>query len=390
MDSQTRQLIEALHGASHQLVFAATGGGATAAALLLGVSGASRTVLEVVVPYHEQALIDFLGHAPEQFCSTATSQVMAQRALLRAHQLAPAGQLIGVGCTASLATDRPKRGEHRFHLTLQSDDRGTTYSLVLCKGARDREGEEAVLDAVLLNALADMAGISQRVPSGLFSQETLQIESTAGDLLSALVRGEIDLVCVLPDGRLSQEELRPVALLPGSFNPVHDGHWQLAELAAVRLGGPVGFELSVVNVDKPPLTVAEIRRRVHQFAWRSPVWLTRAPTFVQKAALFPGVHFLVGFDTATRIVAPRYYQDSEARMAEALQQMDRLGCRFLVAGREGAQGRFGVLADVKLPEAYCHLFSGLSQAEFHVPLSSTALRRQAEKDKNVAPGGPPQ
>jgi nicotinamide mononucleotide (NMN) deamidase PncC len=388
MDSQTRQLIEALHGASHQFVFAATGGGATAAALLLGVPGASRTVLEVVVPYQEQALIDYLGGAPEQFCSAQTSREMAQRALRRAHQLASTTQVIGIGCTASLATDRPKRGEHRFHLTLQGDDRGTTYSLVLCKGARDREGEEAVLDAVLLNALAEMTGIPQRVSPGLLAQETIQIESIPQDPLSALIAGEIELVCAHPDGRLDRDAARPMALLPGSFNPVHEGHLRLAELAARRLGGRVDFELSVTNADKPTLTMAEVRRRVHQFAWHGHVWLTRAPTFVQKADLFPGVHFVVGVDTAVRIVAARYYQDSEARLAEALQEIDRHGCRFLVAGRENAEGRFSLLADVNLPEAYRHLFSGLTQAEFHIPISSTSLRQQAEKAKTVAPNAP--
>src|SRR5262245_56934703 len=60
-----RQLIETLYHAGRQCVLAVAGGGVEAAAQLLTVPGGSRSVLEVIVPYHERALIDFLGHAPE-------------------------------------------------------------------------------------------------------------------------------------------------------------------------------------------------------------------------------------------------------------------------------------------------------------------------------------
>src|SRR5438552_2274247 len=148
-----RELIEALHRESpYQYALALTGGGTGAAAQLLNVPGGSRTLLEVAVPYNQQALSEYLGRAPEQYCSTATSLALARRALERARWLAPGQPVAGVGCTASLATDRPKKGEHRFHLALVAAGAGgRMLSLVLNKGARDRAQEEALLDAVLLN-----------------------------------------------------------------------------------------------------------------------------------------------------------------------------------------------------------------------------------------------
>src|SRR5205807_1995389 len=114
MDAATQQLIEALHREGrYKYVLAATGGGAGAAAQLLNVPGGSRTLLEVIVPYHERAFAEFLGQRPEQFCSAATSRLMADRALERARWLAPGHLVAGIGCTASLATDRPKQGDHR-------------------------------------------------------------------------------------------------------------------------------------------------------------------------------------------------------------------------------------------------------------------------------------
>ena len=55
-----------------------------------------------------------------------------------------------------------------------------TYSLTLSKGARDRAGEEATLDAVLLNGLANLAGVGEQLPLSLLPGEDLQIESLPG------------------------------------------------------------------------------------------------------------------------------------------------------------------------------------------------------------------
>src|SRR5439155_14037698 len=133
--------------------------------------------------------------------------------------------LLGVGCTASLATDRPKRGEHRFHLTCHTANRCTTYSLILRKDARTRDAEEAVLDSVLLNAVAEACGIAERLSLSLLSEEMVQIETpTRADPVRSLLNGELPAFCAELDGRLARDSARPAALLPGAFNPVHQGH----------------------------------------------------------------------------------------------------------------------------------------------------------------------
>ncbi len=160
----------------------------------------------------------------------------------------------------------------------------------------------------------------------------------------------------------------PAALLPGSFNPLHPGHVRLAEVAAARLVGAVHFELSAANVDKPDLPAAEVERRIGQFAGVGPVWVTRAPTFVEKARLFPGVAFVVGHDTAVRVADPKYYGGAAARDA-ALAELLACRVRFLVGGRVDAAGLFRQWAgDVG------ELFEVIPEAEFRVDVSSTALR----------------
>jgi nicotinic acid mononucleotide adenylyltransferase len=172
---------------------------------------------------------------------------------------------------------------------------------------------------------------------------------------------------------------RPSLLLPGSFNPLHDAHCKLADLAAAQFGQPAAFELSIVNVDKPPLARDDIECRLRQFSGRAPIWLTRAPTFVEKAQLFPGVVFVVGADTAARILSPRYYRD--ANLDAALNEIRSHGCRFLVAGRVDATGRFLSLDDLSPPLLHRDLFAAIPADVFRMDLSSTQLRAQHGVDR---------
>jgi len=177
-------------------------------------------------------------------------------------------------------------------------------------------------------------------------------------------------------GKTGQAPARPAILLPGSFNPVHAGHWRLADAAARRLGAEVAFELSVANVDKAALTPEEVERRLAQFADRADVWLTRAPTFVDKARLFPGVVFVVGADTAARVVCGRYYGDERA-LEHAIQAIRDLQCRFLVAPRTDASGCLLTAHAIAMPPVWRPLFEAIDPAEFRVDLSSTQLRTQS-------------
>jgi hypothetical protein len=378
MEPATRRLIEAIHAAPLRCVLAVTGGGTRAVAMLLDVPGGSRTILEAIVPYHERSLVEFLGRRPASFCTEETSLALATRARSRASWLAPGEAVVGLGCTASLVSDRPKRGDHRFYVATDSELGGFRCSLTLTKGARDRDGEEAVVDAAILNALAAAFGIAERVDVPLLPDEALQWQAVVVDQpLARLLLGNSTSVCVTMDGQFRTDAKRPAALVAGSFNPIHAGHWQLAEVAAGRTGGNVAFELSMLNVDKPPLTAEEIRRRLAQFTCRADVWLTRAPTFAEKAMLFPGVIFVVGADTALRLVQPRYYGNSEEAMTAALAGLRARGCSFLVAGRVDDSGQFVELDRLAIPAEHRDLFAPIPAAECRIDLSSTALRESA-------------
>ena len=167
---------------------------------------------------------------------------------------------------------------------------------------------------------------------------------------------------------------QPKVLLPGAFNPLHDGHLAMAQFAARHYGAPVAFEICANNVDKPRLNYLALRNRVAQFDASTPVWVTNTATFIEKARRFPGVKFVVGVDTASRIGDAKYYGNDPARLAAAVGELAALGCGFLVFGRT-VGGKFTGLDDITLPAALRAICTAVPAAEFRNDVSSTALRK---------------
>ena len=380
-DAAWQQLISTLHGSGRKAALAITGGGSGAVGELLRVPGGSRLLIEAQIPYDERALAAFLGFAPAQACSSDTAIAMAQSARARAARLVPpetegGTDLVGLGATAALVSDRPRKGEHRFHVASASSAGIAHCTCVMAKGRRDRAAEEDLVSRAIVLWLARACGVAAPSPRSLLDADEHYAETVVAsvDTIDRLLAGELDRVTVQPDGQLILSAPQPFVLFPGSFNPMHEGHVSLARVAEELRQQPLAFEISVTNVDRPPLPGETVRHRLAQFAWKSPVELTRAPTFVEKSRLFPGTTFVVGMDTAERLFGPKYYGDDEARMHDALEEIANSGGSFLVAVRLDAAGRVRALNDIPVPRRYADLFTEIPEHRFRVDTSSSEIR----------------
>ena len=383
--------IRLIHDSGRRAVIAATGGGSRGVADLLAVGGASRTIVEAVVPYAPEALEAWLGGRPEQFCSSITARRMASAALRRCAALQPAeassradrhpAPLVGLGLTASLASDRPKLGPHRIHLAAQTASATRSWDLELRKGARSREEEEAVaarLLVELLGAACELDG-APRLPL-VDDEAVVRRRTEALPSWIELQTGRIDKTSERR-GYVPRPEA-PRGVFPGSFRPLHDGHRRMMQLAAERLGGPIDVEISIENVEKPALDFEDMRTRGDQFGDDVRVWYTRAPRMVQKARLFPGCTIVCGIDTLARVADVRFAGGDPTERDRVIEEIAALGCRFLVFGRQTASG-FETAADLDLPPTLRALCDAVSEAEFRADVSSTALRKQTVGDTDA-------
>ena len=468
--SQRLSLILGLHQSPTTLVLATTGGGSFAISDLFSVPGASKTVLAAFVPYAPAAIARFIARAPEQYCCVRTARQLAMSAFQRGQSLLGAARkgetvpsevahyaeyddsqgaiapcspfqyrlaeridladsvgLIGVGCTASLSTDREKRGDCRVHIATQTLRRTTTCSLQLAKGARTRWEEERLVADLIFNMIFD-AG--KDVPSGVGAEESVPfLAGTSKDvaieeiLPLGLKDGEkvlarrtvasaplIDLffgktLAVLwEDGTLRHRRLEleepdsqgsvynsqaefTQAIFPGSFNPIHEAHCRMVNMAQQRLGSRVALEIAVQSVDKPLVDYIDLEDRLGNIRASLPgqaVWLSQAKMFEEKADLFKETMFVVGADTLRRFADLRFYRGSIHTLHDVLRMIAYRNCRFLVFARQDENG-LESMQTLQIPDMLWSLCDEVSADEFAMVLSSSEIRERENEFPHPCP-----
>ena len=353
----THLTVQALHDSPWQGVLHVTGGGVTVLGELIGVAGASRTILDATIPYSHSALTQLLGRAPEQAASATTARALAMAAFQRAKRLSDGDSCFGLGCTASLATDRTKRGQTRAHWAIQTATATFSFFQEL-DAQRSRADQEQGVREGLIQSLG--ACLMNQPWSG----SPMHV-CHADPVWQPLLENEPYRWCSgSHDGQL---------ILPGSFNPVHAGHYEMIQVAQDLCGKIGAFELTLRNADKPDLDYLSVHERLEAIAgWD--VWLTNQANFAAKAELFPKATFVLGTDTLSRIGETRFYGDDAKARDQAIDRLHELEVDFLVLGRLQGQHFVG-LEDLTLPPALRELCRGVPESVYRNDLSSTQLRQ---------------
>lgn len=364
--------------------------------------------------------------------------------------------IFAIACTAALVTDRPKKGPHHCYVASYASQHATIYSLDMIKNARIRPEEDELCSRLGLDAIRLACGLSNSTPhlnEKLITRSTGGIEANqqielSSDSLSITPVAQSSVLENLSTRKtrsvlftsykqiqpnteaddkdpiaISQSHFRyfedvhlPVGTIvyPGSFNPLHEGHVQLLVSALHhKLGWTpnsgttnplIVFELALINADKPPIAPeVAFARLKHMLQDSAPmlhrynltnyaVVITADPLFIHKSALFRDCTFLIGADTLTRLIDPKYYRskqvsdkpsdDGPANLIQALSTIKERGCSFIVGGRATTAGsNFETLESIQslatftaLPDSLQTIFYGLTENEFRVDISSTQLR----------------
>ncbi|MDO4550062.1 MAG: hypothetical protein Q4C96_02280 [Planctomycetia bacterium] len=400
MDKTTS--ISAIHRSEHQGVFAFTGGGSVFLSRLLCTPGASHTVLEAIIPYSYNSLQAFLNFSPEQACCELTARKMAVTAWQRAIKYtgSPSAELFGFSCTASLKTEKMKRGQHHAFMAFHSLQKTCSLSITLLKDHRSRHEEEQLLASLAQyffhhSLRADTSSFGEHSCFRTW-REQLKLHSSESLFMNVfcppkswqeLFAGNRAFVCLrLPENKEVSPPEENFALFPGSFAPFHEGHAQMRKLAMSVLHQNVALEMAIINADKPSLDYLDIHQRLnfiikklHDENDHTMIFLTNLPFFNQKVTVFPHTTFVVGSDTLIRITDPRYHDNNKTLHQEFLRYLLQQKCRFLVLGRT-ISGKFVSLSDLDLPETLKNICLEIPESQFRNDISSTWLRNQ---EKNL-------
>lgn len=379
------------HESPCKVVLAITGGGAEVIGELLRHGSGSATVLDAVVPYAMEAMDCFLGRKPEKYCSEKTARLMAMVAYQRALELSKSSEssegagfgssadpdVIGVGATCKLRAANEREGrKHEVHVAIQAYRETGVRTLELIAD-RTREEEEKIAATLIFNVLARHCGVPEiDLPDGIGTTDKIgtmdeigtgerkreeviekyaSVSRAAGDLLRqqkgspgspnvTAGKARIDFNESI-DTEKSPEERKPEEIklvFSGSFDPCHKNHVFMANCASKKYNAPVHFEISLTNVDKPPIDFISLNQRLDSLrkykdeAFMGGVYLTNAPLFLQKADLFPNSTFIIGADTFNRLFDAKYY-DGTVDTPTIVRHFKEKNVRFMVFRRKSVE-----------------------------------------------------
>jgi len=359
------KLIQKIHESKYKITFVSSGGGTNAISSLLKVPGASNTVLESYIPYSKKSMDIFLNRKPDHYCSLNTSLSMAANAYKKCLQIDNEYKkkyFIGISVTASLATTYTKIGDHKFYISVQTESFTKSVECKLIKGSRTREEEEQLITEYVLCLLAECCGIDKPLPS---HDEIPVIHIVKAEKSwKKLLNNDVNYV--------SSDRSVPELIFPGSFNPLHDGHLRMRELAEKKTGMRATFEICARNADKPPLTFHEIKRTLDQFTENDSWVMTSAGRFSEKAEMFPNSVFIIGADTLMRVFDEKFYSNKKD-MIDHIDRFNDHNINFLVFGRK-VNNKFISLRDIIIPSNIKSRCTGFEEGSFRDDISSTELR----------------
>lgn len=366
-----------IHQSPFRMVLAITGGGTEAIGELLRHGGGSDTLLEAIVPYSKESLHELIGKKPDSYVSAETAKDMAMSAYCRALLLdsrtekAEPLNLIGIGVTCKLAKQGDEREgrQHEVYFASQSYHK-TTVSGVSFEKKGSREEQESITANFILNRIASLckpekytkdANLEDNTKDRTFiiDKETEADGETSELLLNTL--GSINSGKNSPQKvNLGKNSNKPCIIMPGSFNPCHKNHIEMAMIASEKYDMPVDFEISLANVDKPPIDYISLKERVDSVrvciqdmgkGSAGNIYLSNSPLFADKAILFPDSVFLIGTDTLNRLFNVNYYRECED-MQSLIDHFRNYNIRFMVFRRKDAQ----ICIEIDIPDI-CEIVS---------------------------------
>jgi hypothetical protein len=367
MDDVTPQVLKLLQAKKKVSIFC-TGAGAGAGKLIWDVPGASSTLVKFSVPYDQTAFNQEIGFdwksTGKGYCSREGAIALAQAAYLSAQRACTEGtEAIGVGLSAAASTGRVLRGGTRCFAAVRTNFSLETVEVWFEQGFLGREAEGKICDLIALNLVLRAADLEQ-IPLRWYDLHVTSDNVSVSSLLSPSEvlpeQQTIDGGILIDRNGAIQSpsmDFSQCIIFSGSFNPFHFGHDGIAHLVSEITGKQVIFEITAANADKDPLSeISALVRATAQFAYRWPVIVRKdCGLFLDKIKAYKGASFVVGYDTAVRILDERFYQTIGITPAQVLSAFNEAGAVFYVAPRLNGDG----LADgTKLPvdPALRHLF----------------------------------
>jgi nicotinic acid mononucleotide adenylyltransferase len=321
----------------------ATGAGSGIQKQIWNTVGCSSFFVGAAFPYASKLSAKALGYKPEQFVSAEMSIDFAMSAYIQAFEFGK--KCIGIGLTASVASNRMHRGDHRIFVSAFSEEGCFTTYAVLAKGvgAEARSVDGSISDDLAIAAILHAAGYNNVLSK---DDNIHHFDSNSPALQSIYSKPYFNKL----GQRLLLSELNTdnIVFYPGNFNPIHEGHLGASQAVLNTIASRFGKRKDVVfttTMDPPhkkALSAAEVLQRAAALQGHDFLVTTNDARYIDKARAYPGASFIIGADALIRMLDPKWGIATQ----DLLDEFTKLNTTFFVLGRL-IDGRFLTLHDIE-------------------------------------------
>jgi nicotinic acid mononucleotide adenylyltransferase len=352
----------------------ATGAGAGIQQELWEIPGSSAYLGGASFPYATEETDELLGFTPKSYCSQETAIDLASAAYMRAYKFG-GKKPVGIGLTASVASEREHRGDHRIFTCVMTDEN------VLFKGWNIKKGI-GFYQRMLDGKYADMTVFKMlntflpqgETGTGHPTTETVDVSALAKERFFAhpFFTASGQRLEGLPCKKGAYYPYHPYALMPGAFNPPHEGHFGTAEAMLKDHGRVTVYEITAEPPHKDALSTQQLLQRAKLLHGRDRIFTQKEPFYLDKARTFGGMPLVLGADAMVRMLDPKWGHN----VKDMLDEFSCLHTKLYISGRE-INGKFTTRDDIEksLPEGQRNLFHYLSASvSGKWDISSTEIR----------------
>ena len=310
-------IIDDLKNANVNIHIIATGAGAGIQKQLWEVPGSSAYLSGASFPYDQTEQEELLGFTPEQFCSETAAIDLASAAYMKAFKFGGKNP-VGVGLTASVASEKEHRGDHRNFVCVITNDKVISLSGILQKGSgkTQRINDGNICDETAIHLL--LAAIYDLNPSTLKDVTALAEQRFFS-------RPYFDYT----GKRYGHLFKKNAVLMPGAYNPPHAGHFGMADEFEAKYPARVIFNTTVNPPHKAALSVQDCLKRAKMLQGRDRFFSKDDPLYLDKARNNPGMPILLGADSLIRTLDPKWGVPT----SKLLEGFKECGTKLYVTGR---------------------------------------------------------
>lgn len=320
----------------------ATGGGAGLQQLLWGIPGSSAYLSGASFPYSQEEQEELLGFMPEHFCSEEAAIDLASAAYMKAYKFGGKSP-VGLGITASVASEKIHRGEHRVFACIITENQVRTcqYSLEKGVGSEVRLLDGETCDDIGFLLLAETLALDEveyTHPDHPYQTKRAEDKAKARFFERPFFAANGKRYATMPVGFQKPTEVEPastrpspkhMALMPGAYNPPHEGHFGTAQHVMDEYGRTVVFEVTAEPPHKEALSAQSLLQRAKLLQGHDRLFTRKEPFYLDKARAYPGIPLVLGADAMVRMLDPKWGLD----LTEMFKEFRKLDTKLLVAGR---------------------------------------------------------